>query len=120
MKFKTKFKVFLTIVILLGVTYPTLYMFSSEEVTVTVTDKERITTGSGEDLESKFLVYSEGEVFENSDTWLFFKFNSADVQGELKEEGTYTVKVAGWRVPFLSWYRNVIRVTQTHETEEES
>jgi hypothetical protein len=88
--------------------YPTAYYLSSDTVEITVKDKERITTGSGENISSKFIIYSENEVFENTDSWLFFKFNSADYQNKLEVGKTYKVKVAGWRVPFLSMYRNVV------------
>lgn len=90
--------------------YPIAYYTSSETIEVTINNKERITTGSGESISSKFLVYSENEVFENIDSWMFMKFSSADIQNALKEDSTYTVKVVGWRVPFFSWYRNVITI----------
>lgn len=90
--------------------YPIAYCTSAETIEVTISDKERITTGSGKSISSKFLVYSEDEVFENSDSWLFFKFASSDLQNDLKIDSTYKVKVAGWRVPFLSWYRNVLSI----------
>lgn len=90
--------------------YPIAYCTSVETIEVTVSDKERITTGSGESISSKFLVYSEDEVFENTDAWMFFKFASSDLQNNLKVDSTYTVKVAGWRVPFLSMYRNVVSI----------
>jgi hypothetical protein len=88
--------------------YPAAYYFSSETISITIKDKERITTGSGESISSKFIIYSESEVFENTDSWLFFKFNSADYQNKLEVGKTYKVKVAGWRIPFLSTYRNVV------------
>jgi len=93
-------------VILLS-SYPTAYYLSSETIEITVTDKERITVGSGEKVAGKFIVYCQNEVFENTDSWLFLKFNSADDQNRLEVGKTYKVKVAGWRIPFLSMYRNV-------------
>ena len=96
----------LAAVLLFG--YPAAYYISSETVEITIKDKERITTGSGENISSKFIVYTENEVFENTDSWLFFKFNSADYQNKLEVGKTYEVKVAGWRIPFLSVYRNVV------------
>ena len=98
----------LAAVILFG--YAGAYYTSCETVEITITDKERITTGSGENISSKFIVYGENEVFENTDSWLYLKFSSSDVQNKLEVGKTYTVKVAGWRVPFLSWYRNVVAV----------
>lgn len=88
--------------------YPIAYYSSSDTVEITVKDKDRITTGSGESIDSKFIVYTENEVFENTDSWMFVKFSSSDLQNKLEVGETYTVKVAGWRVPFLSMYRNII------------
>jgi hypothetical protein len=98
--------ILLAVVFLFG--YPTVYYLSSETVEITVKDKERITTGSGENISSKFIIYLENEVFENTDSWLFFKFNSADYQNKLEVGETYKVEVVGWRVPFLSMHRNVV------------
>ena len=57
-----------------------------------IKDKERITTGSGKDISSKFIIYTENEVFENTDSWLFVKFNSADYQNKLEVGKTYIFK----------------------------
>ena len=86
-----------------------------DNLTVTVTDKERIVTGSGDSLSSKFLVYCDSEVLENSDSWWHLKFDSADFQGQLAKDKTYNVKVYGWRVPFLSWYRNIIEINEANK-----
>lgn len=90
--------------------YPVMKYVSITTEEITISDKERITTGSGNDMKSKFLVYTENEVFENTDALMVLKFNSADVQNHLKTDSTYTVKVMGWRVPFLSMYRNIITI----------
>lgn len=87
-----------------------LYRSTAELVDIQVTDKEVKVQSSGESTTSDYLVFTEGEVFENTDSWSFFKFNSSDIQGELKIGNTYRVKVAGWRVPFLSMYRNIIEI----------
>jgi hypothetical protein len=91
--------------------YPIAYRSSAETMTVTVSDKERTTSVSGESTISRYLIFSEeGEVFENTDSVLYLKFDSSDVQGHLKRGQKYEVKVAGWRIPFLSSHRNIIRV----------
>lgn len=108
MKKKLIYAVFGIAFITLLFGYPIAYYSSSETVEITVKDKDRITTGSGENIDSKFIVYTENEVFENTDSWLFVKFSSSDLQNKLEVGETYTVKVAGWRVPFLSMYRNII------------
>ncbi len=94
--------------LLLG--HPILYHGSSMSITIKVTDKERIVVRSGESTSSKYLVFTDGEVFENTDALTFAKWNSSDVQGKLQKGKTYNVKVAGWRIPFWSSYRNIIKV----------
>lgn len=91
---------------------------TQDQVTFTVTDKERITTGSGENMRSKYIVSTKDqngkiEVFENTDAWLQGKFNSSDVQAELEIGKTYDADVYGWRLPFFSTYRNIVDVEES-------
>lgn len=99
-------------IILLIIAYPVMYYTSSSTIEVKVESKERITTGSGESISSKYMVYTDKGVFECTDSWLFFKFNSSDVYSKFEEGETYKVKVAGWRAPFLSWYKNIISIKE--------
>ena len=103
-------KKYIFLVLLLIIGYNIAYFGSVKQEIITVKNKERITTGSGENISSKFIVYCKGEVFENTDNIFFGKFDSADVQNELEMGKTYVVKVAGWRMPFLSAYRNIINI----------
>lgn len=104
-------KKIIPVIFLLLLIFPVaLYYTSGEEIQITVTDKERITKSSGKSVESKYLIFTDEEVFENVDAMTFFKFNSSDIQGHLHQDSTYNVKVVGWRVPFLSMYRNIIKV----------
>jgi hypothetical protein len=74
---------------------------STEVITITVEDKERV--------ENNYLVWTkEGEVFEISDSLAYMRFNSSDFYGEIEVGETYNVLVSGWRIPFLSMYRNII------------
>lgn len=87
---------------------------TSETVRITVKDKERVSysTGSGESkgISSKYLIFTESETFENTDAWFSGKFSSSDLYGKLDKGQSYTVRVYGWRVPLLSWYRNITRI----------
>lgn len=86
--------------------------WTEDSVTFTVTDKERVVKSSGESISSKYLVFTETEVFQNTDCFFRFKFNSSDVQGALIPGKSYAAKVYGWRVPFFSWYRNILSVSR--------
>lgn len=88
---------------------PIIQYNSVESLSLTPTKLERQCSG-GKDNECFYTVWTKGEVFRNSDTFLFFKFNSTDVQNKFEVGKTYDVKVSGWRVPFFSWYRNIIEV----------
>lgn len=74
--------------------------------------RECKSTGSSENrsIECAYKIYTNDEVFVNTDNIWFFKFNSADITNRLRVGETYCFKVNGFRVPFLSWFRNVISV----------
>lgn len=78
--------------------------------TFTVKKLERVTNVDRKG--SKYLVFTKNETFENTDELFFFKFNSSDIHGMMKEGSTYKAKVVGTRVTFLSWYRNIISVEE--------
>jgi hypothetical protein len=88
------------------------YRSSVSNVDIVVTDKDTKISGSGEGMTQKYLIFTEGETFEITDTVLFFRFDSSDTYGQLKRGSSYHVKVAGWRIPFLSCYRNILEVGQ--------
>jgi hypothetical protein len=64
--------------------------------------------------ESKYLVYTSTGVYENTDTWYYFKFDSSDVQSKLMRPGKFKVSYYGFRVPFLSKYKNIINVQKVN------
>lgn len=82
-----------------------------EHVVATVTDKDRqVTSDSDGHAQSKYIVFTNKEVFENTDSLLRGKFNSSDIQGQLQRGCTYDFEVYGFRNHFLSTYRNIIDV----------
>lgn len=44
------------------------------------------------------------------DSWIWWTFNASDRWARLKKGQTATVKLAGIRFPYLSWYENAVRV----------
>jgi hypothetical protein len=83
------------------------HYFLKETITIEVTDKERVQQNNGD---SKYLIFSRNEVFENTDTILSFKFNSSDVYAAMAAGDTCIVRVTGLRIPILSSYRNILAV----------
>jgi transketolase N-terminal domain/subunit len=101
------------IILIVGIGLTAAYQYGTvEEVTITVTDKERVVKSSGDNVESYYLVFCEEEIFKNDDALLRGKFRSSDIQGKLKVGETYKVKVFGWRVGFLSMYRNIVKIIE--------
>ena len=97
----------IVLIVLAVIIVPIVLSYKSVTVTtITITDKERITDGSN----SYYLVFTENEVFKNSDSTLHWKFDSSDVYNKLKVGETYTVKVNWYRVPFWSMYRNILEI----------
>ncbi len=97
------------LMLLSPILYIPCYRASLKDATFTVDRRERVITGSGDSQKSYYLVWTrEGEVFCVADSWSFFSFDSSDRYGKLREGTQVQAQVAGWRVPFLSWYRNVV------------
>lgn len=87
--------------------------FNDHEYIITVTDKDRIYR----DGDSKYLVFGEIEdgkslVFQNTDEILRLKWNSSDIQGELRIGKTYEITVIGYRIPITSAYENIIKIKE--------
>lgn len=70
----------------------------------TVTGKENVKSGDS----GKYLVYTDKTTYEITDSWLCWRWDSSDVYGNIQVGKTYTATLQGYRVPFLSWYPNVI------------
>lgn len=81
---------------------------TSETVTFTVSDTERVTTGGN----SQYLVFTNIGTFKNVDCLVKFKFNSSDLQGKLIRGHEYRAEVYGIRKHFLSWYKNIVSVEE--------
>lgn len=85
---------------------------TQEEVTFTISEK----SVKRYDNNDKYLIFTEeGEVFQVTDEFWLFHFNASDLYGQLKDGGTYTVVVYGWRIPFFSKYRNIIEIKEIKE-----
>lgn len=92
------------------------YATINKGVQFTVNSLERVVTQDS----SKYMVFTElddgnVEVFENRDSLPMFKWNSSDIQAKLKPGKKYTATVTGWRIQFLSMYRNIVSVEEVNE-----
>jgi hypothetical protein len=82
------------------------YSTNHHDVTMTVNKSERIVDTDGKG--AKYLIYADKGVFQNTDSLLNMKFNSADVYNQLQEGHTYACDVIGLRVEFMSMYENIV------------
>jgi len=89
-----------------GLIYPVFYVQSEETITVAVKEKERVASRNS----SKYLIFCRVEVFECTDSLLFWKWDSSDIYGSLERGHAYRVRVVGWRLPFMSMYRNILEI----------
>jgi len=79
---------------------------TQEDIQIKIRDKQRITSGS----KSKYMIFTKNESFENTDSFFHSKYNSSDLYSSLKKGCSYEVSVYGWRVPFFSAYRNIVKI----------
>lgn len=83
----------------------TIPLRTQEWINITPTEK-LVKAGSGD---SKYLIFTDNEVFENTDQFILGKFDSSDLYNKLEVGTSYHCLVVGHRVQFLSWYRNIIK-----------
>lgn len=83
-----------------------------EEHVFVMSGKDRVCTG-GKNQTCTYEVYgADGEVFDNSDSLLAGKWDSASFQARFQNGRTYRVTTTGWRVPFLSMKPNIIAMEE--------
>lgn len=85
--------------------YAVAYSQSDVAATITVDAKDI----KYHENDAKYLISSStGEVFEITDTMVFWRYDSSDLYFNMKEGHTYKCTVAGWRIPFFTMYRNIL------------
>ena len=83
-----------------------LKVMNQREVTVTVTDKWVKNNGDG----GKYLVSTSEGVYEVTDSFFKWRWDSSDTYARLEVGEDYTMEVGGIRVPFFSLYPNIYDV----------
>lgn len=88
---------------------PLLFSGKLTVETKTITVQEKSVKREGD--VDRYLIFTENSgVMECTDSWLDWKFDSSDFYGKLRVGETYSVTTRGWRVPFLSWYPNIVEI----------
>ena len=100
----------IAVVVIVGVFFGCNFAnFNDHSAQITVTDKERVNEGDS----SKYLIMGEDEngntvVYENTDCLIRGKFDSSTFYADIEVGKTYEVKLVGFRVPYCSWYENIL------------
>lgn len=79
-----------------------------ENVTFTVNKAERVV----KDDSSKYLIFTDKGVYENTDALWHWKWNSSDIYNKIAAGKTYEARTYGWRMPFFSTYPNILDVKE--------
>ena len=107
---KMKLRYFILILGILGILNIGYTYGTSGEKTITIEKSEMVINSGGKGR--KYLIFTKNGVFENTDSFFRFKFNSSDMYSLLKEDKTYNVKYYGWRIPLFSMYPNIYEATK--------
>lgn len=70
------------------------------------------------DKDDKYLIYTDNGTYEITDSLTYWRWDSSDLYGEIKVGKTYRAKVYGWRIPFLSSYKNIVSVKEVKSENE--
>ena len=100
-------------VLLLVVALCCIQHFFRDTVIGTVTEK----VVKRYDDDDKYLIFvdkgdGEVETLENTDSLIEWKWDSSDMYAKIHAQKKYRFKVYGWRVKFMSWYKNIVGVEE--------
>lgn len=89
------------------------YAYSTHEKTCTISGKEVVIRGHGQDVKHQMRVHTDDcGSFRVGDAWLKGEFSSSDTYGKLKEGHVYTLKYYGHRSGWRSAFPNIIEATE--------
>lgn len=84
---------------------PAIIHFSTQESVEFTVKRQEVFY---KDDSAKYLIFTDVEVFENTDSLFAWKFDSSDLQSQLEAGKRCKAIVTGVRIPFLSSYRNIL------------
>lgn len=88
-----------------------IHFTTMEEVAFEVEHRERVIIDKND---TRYMVWANmgnrTEVFQNTDSILSLKFNSADLYGEMMPGRECVATVNGFRIPWASMNRNILTV----------
>lgn len=105
-------KLYLSIIsflLLSFIVYKIVYYQQKNTIKTKITGKEYISKGSGDALDSYYLIYTEDGAFILDDDIFYGNFRSSDWYGNIKIDSTYTFKIIGLRIGFISEYPKIVK-----------
>ncbi|MDM3980657.1 hypothetical protein [Staphylococcus haemolyticus] len=104
---------FSMIVLLIAIPIYTVAEYKNKEIyTGEITDKYNKRSYDTDDF---YIVLDNKKVIANTDLIFKGKFNSADIQAQLKVGEKIKVKTIGYRVPFLNFYPKLYEIEKVKE-----
>ncbi|MDT3695085.1 MAG: hypothetical protein ROY99_01760 [Ignavibacterium sp.] len=101
--------IIILLVILFGYLFFEPYL-TEDTVTIKVINKAQFGKERG-----KYFVFTEDEVFSNSDNYYQNKENADELNLQIYPGSTYKVKVVGVYIPWLPRFRNIISILEVNE-----
>ena len=98
--------IIILLVILFGYLFFEPYI-TEDTVTIKVINKAKFGNESG-----KYFVFTEDEVFSNSNNYYQNKENADELNQQIYPGSTYKVKVVGIYIPWLPRFRNIISILE--------
>lgn len=98
--------VIVALVIIFSIVFAIIRSTHHEQVTFKVNKSERVVDRGGKS--SRYLVYTDNGVYQNTDSLINGKFDSSDVYNQIQAGHKYSCDVTGWRNGFMSWYPNIV------------
>ncbi len=99
---------FLIVLLILLFGYLFFEPFVTEEtITIKVLNKSQFGNEPG-----KYFVFTQDEVFNNSNNYYHSKENADDLNEKLYPGSTYKVNVVGVYIPWLPRFRNIIKIIE--------
>lgn len=101
------------IVLLIAIPIYTVAEYKNKEIyTGEITDKYNKRSYDTDDF---YIILDNKKVIANTDLIFKGKFNSADIQAQLKVGEKVKVKTIGYRVPFLNFYPKLYEIEKVRE-----
>lgn len=84
---------------------------SRRDLTITVQEKW-IKSKPGDETQIYMVADTNGNVYQLTDDWFNWRFDSSDRYAKLMPGHNYTVSVFGWRNHYQSWYPNMVFIDE--------